>query len=180
MPVHCNDAQSDLMEKSAKRNTQEVRRYGLRPLAKAAEAVTRPAFGRRGFALGTLLTHWPQIAGERLCDNCQPEKLHFAQGKGDAGTLWVRVDGAAALELQHMQPVLIARINAQCGFRAVAALRIIQGPVTVRPAPPVPPRALNPAEKQALTQDVARIEDPELRAALERLGSGVYRRKNPC
>ncbi len=168
------------MADSIKRNKPAARRYGLRSLAKAADAITRPAFGRRGFALGALLTHWPQIAGERLSDYCQPEKLHFAQGKGDDGTLWIRVDGAAALEIQHMQPVLIARINAQCGFRAVAALRIVQGPITARPAPAVPPRPLRPAEKKAVLQEVAQIDDPELRAALERLGSGIYRRKKPC
>ena len=168
------------MSDSTKHNKQAVRRYGLRPLAKAADAITRPAFGRRGFALGALLTNWPQIAGERLSDHCQPEKLHFAQGKGDNGTLWVRVDGAAALEFQHMEPVLIARINAQCGFRAVAALRIVQGPVATRQVAPVVPRRLQPAEKQAVLREVAQIEDPALRAALERLGSGIQRRKKPC
>lgn len=168
------------MSDSTKHNKPAVRRYGLRPLAKAAEAITRPAFGRRGFALGALLTHWPQIAGERLADSCQPEKLHFAQGKGDNGTLWVRVDGAAALEFQHMEPVLIARINAQCGFRAVAALRIVQGPITPRPSPPLASRTLRPAEKQAVLQEVAQVDDPNLRAALERLGSGIQRRKKPC
>ncbi len=168
------------MAGTKKRNLQETRRYGLRPLAKAADAVTRSAFGRRGFALGALLTHWPQIAGERLAEYCQPEKLQFAQGKGDCGTLWVRVDGAAALEFQHMQPVLIARINAQCGFQAVAALRIIQGPIAARPARITPPRALEPAEKQEVAQEVAQIDDPVLRAALQRLGSGIYRRKKPC
>ncbi|MDO9461920.1 MAG: DciA family protein [Alphaproteobacteria bacterium] len=168
------------MADGIKRNKPAVRRYGLRHLAKAADAITRPAFGRRGFALGALLTHWPQIAGERLSDSCQPEKLHFAQGKGDNGTLWVRVDGAAALEFQHMQPVLIARINAQCGFRAVAALRIVQGPVAARPAPAAAPRPLRPTEKQAVLREVAQIANPELRAALERLGSGIQRRKKPC
>ncbi|MFZ5931083.1 MAG: DUF721 domain-containing protein [Pseudomonadota bacterium] len=168
------------MSDSTKHNKQAVRRYGLRPLAKAADAITRPAFGRRGFALGALLTHWPQIAGERLGDHCQPEKLHFAQGKGDNGTLWVRVDGAAALEFQHMEPVLIARINAQCGFRAVAALRIVQGPIAARPARITLPRELEPTEKQEVAQEVAQIGDPDLRAALERLGNGIYRRKKPC
>ncbi|MCK9992051.1 MAG: hypothetical protein Dbin4_00571 [Alphaproteobacteria bacterium] len=155
-------------------------RYGMRPLARAADAVTRPAFGRRGFALGTVLTHWPQIAGERLAAHTQPEKLKFAQGKGDNGVLLIMVDGAAALELQHMQMALIERINLLCGFRAVAGLRIMQGPVAARAARPVPPRSLRPAEKKAILQEVAHIGDPQLRAALERLGSGILRRKKPC
>jgi len=168
------------MVDSPKRNKPVPRRYGLRHLASAADSVTRPAFGRRGFALGALLSQWPQIAGERLSDNCQPEKLHFPQGKGDSGTLWVRADGAAALELQHMQPVLIERINMLCGFRAVAALRIVQGPIAPRVRAPAPPRALRPAESRAIEQEVAIITDPELKAALARLGQGIYRRKKPC
>lgn len=168
------------MADSSKRNKALNRRYGLRPLAKAADAVTRPAFGRRGFAMGQLLTHWPQIAGERLADQSQPEKLHYAQGKGDNGTLWVLVDGAAALELQHMQPVLIERINRLCGFRAVGALRILQGPMPARILPLVPMRPLRPAEKKAVLRELEPISDPQLKAALERLGSGIQARKKPC
>lgn len=168
------------MTDNPKHNKPAVRRYGLRPLAKAADAVTRPAFGRRGFALGALLTNWSHIAGAKLADCCQPEKLNFPQGKGDSGTLLIRVDGAAALEIQHMHPILIERINALCGFRAVAELRIVQGPVSARSAPPASPRQLLPDEKQLLGQNLAEIEDPDLRSALEKLGSGIYARKKPC
>lgn len=168
------------MADHSKRNGANVRRTGLRPLAKAADAVTRPAFGRRGFAMGQLLTHWPQIAGERLADMCHPEKLHFAQGKSDNGTLWIMVEGVAALELQHMQPVLIERINRLCGFRAVESLRILQGPVPVRTKGVATPRSLRPAEKKAVLQEIEPISDPQLRASLERLGYGIQARKKPC
>ena len=168
------------MAGGTKRNKPLNRRTGLLALAKAAEAVTGPAFGRRGFAMGQLLTQWPLIAGDRLAGQSQPEKLHFAQGKGDNGTLWILVDGAAALELQHMQPVLIERINRFCGFRAVGALRLLQGPLPARPARPLPPRSLEPAEKQAILQEIDPITDAQLRAALERLGSGIQIRKKPC
>lgn len=163
-----------------KRNGAYARRTGLRPLAKAADAVTRPAFGRRGFAMGQLLTHWPQIAGEGLADLCHPHKLHFAQNEGDNGTLWIVVDGAAALELQHLQPVLIERINRLCGFRAVGGLRILQGPVPARPKKPAAPRPLRPAEKKAVLQEIEPVSDPQLRASLERLGYGIQARKKPC
>lgn len=168
------------MADSEKRNKATVRRYGLRPIAQVADALTRPAFGRRGFALGALLTHWPQIIGPELADCTQPEKLHFPQGKGDSGTLMIRADGGAALEIQHLQPLICERINSLCGFRAVAELRIIQGPVTARPKPPKPPRPLLPAEKQVLERNLAEIGDPDLWTALEKLGAGIYARKKPC
>ena len=163
-----------------KRNPAPDRRYGMRPVAKAAGGITRRAFGKRGFALGEILKGWPQMVGASLAGHCQPERLHFPQGKGDGGTLWIRAEGGAALEIQHLQPVLTGRINTHCGFRAVADLRIIQGPVAARPSRPAPPRRLAAGEKAILEATLAGIEDPDLRAALTRLGAGVYRRKKPC
>ena len=163
-----------------KRNHIPDRRYGLRPVARAAEGITRRAFGKRGFAMGEILKSWPQMVGGGLADYCQPERLHFPQGKGDGGTLWIRAEGKVALEIQHSQPVLIGRINRHCGFRAVADLRIVQGPVAIRALPPPPPRKLAAGEKSALEAALTEVEDPDLRAALARLGSGVYARKKPC
>lgn len=163
-----------------KRNHAADRRYGLRSVAKAAGAITRRACGKRGFALGEILKGWPQIAGASLAGHCQPERLHFPQGKGDGGTLWIRAEGKVALEIQHLQPVLTGRINTHCGFRAVAELRIIQGPVAPRPSPPAPPRRLAAGEKAILEDALANVEDPGLHAALVRLGTGVLGRKKPC
>ncbi len=156
----------------------EDRRYGVRQVAIAAAQVTKLAFGKRGFAMTELLTRWPAIAGDSMSQHSIPEKLTFPQGKSDGGTLLVRVDGAMGLEFQHLQPVLIERINAQCGFRAVSHLRIIQGQIG-RPARKLTARKkpLGQVESQLLGEELGPVTDPGLRAALERLGTGVLGRK---
>lgn len=167
------------MARGKQSDQPEERRYGVRQVAVAADRVTRRAFGRRGFAMTELLTRWPMIAGESLARHSAPERLRFPQGKAEGGALWVRVDGAMGLELQHLQPLLIERINAHCGFRAVRELRIVQGPIG-RPQARIAAkrRPLAPAQLQALQLELAAVADPELRAALARLGGGVLGRQN--
>ena len=156
---------------------QSTGRTGLRPAAAVADKVTRRVFGRNGFARAELLTNWSSIVGSALARRTIPEKLHFPRGKGGRGTLWIRADGALALELQHLEPVIISKINTQCGYRAVDKLRIVQGPVparTIRQARQR--RALEPERSASLAAQLETTEDPQLRAALERLGRGVYSR----
>ena len=90
------------------------------------------------------------------------------------GTLHIRVAPGLGLEVQHREPVLVERINAFFGYRAVARLALKQGPsarFTESRLPP--PRPLKSEERRALDRQLADIEDPALRAALDRLGAAV-------
>jgi hypothetical protein len=154
------------------------RRPGLRTLAATLPGVTKRALGRRGFAEGGLATEWPSIVGAEIAGRCIPKKLSFSRlGRHDDGTLTLRVAPEAATELQHLEPVLIERINGYFGYRAVARLKLQQGPLNLPPAPdPTPPRPLSAEDEAALQDRVAEVEDEELRGALERLGRAVRRR----
>ena len=72
----------------------------------------------------------------------------------------------------ELEPQLLDRINGHFGYPAVARLRLVQAPfprARARPAsspPPVP----SPQEQAEIGQLVAPVGDPELRAALARLG----------
>ena len=69
---------------------------------------------------------------------------------------------------------IIERINGFFGYRAVACLKLTQGPLPNAPLPgPKPPRPLAAAETNALRRSLDGITDPELRAALERWGQAV-------
>jgi hypothetical protein len=87
--------------------------------------------------------------------------------------LRLRVASAFATEAQHLEPVLIERINAFFGYGAVARLTLVQGPALNAPVAPPKLRPLSAVEQQALDARVAGVADPELRAALQRLGSAV-------
>ena len=91
----------------------------VKPLAELIEACIGPAFAAQGFASSDILAAWREIVGSRLARVCQPVKLEWPRrsrgepgGRPDSGTLVVRVEGAFALELQHLAPVVIERVNA--------------------------------------------------------------------
>jgi hypothetical protein len=136
------------------------------------DRLTRRPFGRRGFATGALVAEWPLIVGTMLGDASLPQRISFPRGERSNGTLYIRVaSGALAMQIQHLEPLLLQRINGYFGYAAVARVSISQGPVPrrVRPSPPAAP-VLSEAEEKALTDQVGRVDDPELRAILAALG----------
>jgi hypothetical protein len=87
------------------------------------------------------------------------------------------------MELQHLEPQLIEKINGYLGYGAIARVRLIQGPIqqAQRPAArPLPPRPLSDEEEGALAKRLAGVGDPELRAALAALGRAVMARRPPA
>ena len=150
------------------------RRAGLRALAVSLPRVTRKLFGKRGFAEGGLAADWPGIVGAELAARCRPGKLVFARAtERRDGTLTLRVEAPFATELQHLSPQILKRINGYFGYRAVARLRLYQVPYNPRPATattaPGPAAEITPE----LAARLEAVEDPELRAALARLGRAM-------
>jgi hypothetical protein len=152
----------------------EERRGRLRAIAAEIPKIAGAILGKRGFAEAQLVAQWPAIIGDALAESVSPEKLSFSRGERREGTLHLRVAPGVALEVQHREPVLVERINAFFGYRAVARLALRQGPPSrsFRPVPP-PRRALKTEERQSLERQLAAVDHPELRAALARLGEAV-------
>lgn len=152
----------------------QERRGSLRAIGAEVPRVAGPVLGKRGFGEAQLVAQWESVMGEDLAAQLSPDRLTFARGERREGVLHLRVAPGFALEAQHREPLLIERINAFFGYRAVARIRLIQGP-PARPAAAKPPqpRALLASEQQALDHSLAAIEDPALREALRRLGAAV-------
>ncbi len=153
----------------------------MRALAETIAKVTRPMFGRRGFAGGAIVAEWPAIVGESLANHSAPEKVSYPPGSTTEGTLRLRIArGGLATELQHLEPVLIERINGYFGYRAVSRLQFVHGPLPERSSPKPPStRPLTPEEEQILADHLATIEDPKLRQVLEDLGRSIIGRTSP-
>ena len=153
-----------------------ARSKGRRPLGMLVRRALGPSFGRRGFAHAEILTRWPAIVGEELARNSCPERLIASRG-GAGGTLRIRVEGGYALELQHLEPEVIQRVNTYFGFSAVARLALIQGPLPVPDSiPRREARVLEAGETARLERALAATEDDRLRASLAALGRGVIGR----
>ena len=151
---------------------------GPRPLAASLGALSKRALGRRGFAEAGLITGWDAIVGPELAAASRPDRLTFPPGRRDGGTLRLTVAGPVATELQHLQPVVIERINGYFGYRAVERIVLVNG--TVRPATrragsesAGPARTADPAALARLETGLEEVEDPDIRAALQRLGRAV-------
>ncbi len=165
---------------TARKNPNPRNRYGRpRALAATLEGITRPIFSKRGFTNAAVAKEWPAIVGEQLAAQSQPEKITFPAGKKGDGTLHLRIaNGSLALELQHLEPLLIERINGYFGYKAITRLTYIQGPVWKPPGPkPLPAaaaaRPLAPAEEEILSRLLGHIDDEGLRTALETLGRSL-------
>jgi len=143
-------------------------------LDRAASGLVRSVVGRYGFAAAGILTDWPNIAGHRLAAESRPMRLQFPRGGRANGVLHLRVTAGFALEIQHMEPQLVERINQHFGYAAVARLKISQGPVSVVAARRRRASTLVPeGSERAVAEIVAEVSDPQLKSALTRLGTAI-------
>lgn len=170
-------APKNIPEKSSDKRTG--RRTG-KPvgLASVLPKVTRTAMKRKGFAVGDVVHNWPAIVGAAIAEQSCPESLTFPGGENGHGNLKVRVDGPLAIELQHLAPLVVERVNGYYGYKVVERLTIIQGPVA-RPTPKrrKPTRPLTADEEILLNRTVADTKDDSLRHALAALGREVLSRR---
>ena len=158
-----------------------ARRSGLRALAATLPKVARRALGRRGFADAGLIADWPAIVGQTIAERCHPMRLSFPRAKERKdGSLLLKVEPGFALELQHLEPLLLERINGHFGYPAVARLKFHQAPLDGRgPARPQPDAPLPAEEAQLLSARLRGVADDELRACLERLARSFHAKQRP-
>ncbi len=149
--------------------TAEREYRGFRAVGVAVSKLTVPIVARRGGGvLVRLKAEWAAIVGPDWAEVSWPATL------GRDGVLKLRTAPGAALELQHRAPLIIERINLFFGRAVVTRLALLQGPLplasrfgrTVLPA-------LSQGEAEALDRRLSEIADPDLRAALARLGRAV-------
>ena len=156
----------------------------MNTLAAALPKAATPAMRRRGFAQSAILSRWSEIVGPELAAQSAPERLIFprvtdeakaANAAAGGATLHVRASGVLALELQHLAPIVIERINGFFGYPAVVRLSLHQAPMPPKPKTfkRPPPRALSAAETEAIDIAVARLDDEALRDRLRALGRHV-------
>jgi protein-disulfide isomerase len=165
---------------------ENSRANGFRALGGLAQAVTsglarkgqigKSTGGGRMASITRLRLDWAAIVGTDLARRTEPEALIAGRGgKAGAKLLRLRVAGAAALEVQHMSSQIVERVNGYFGHRQIDDIRLIQGAI-VRAAAPKPIPKPAPELVARMGAKVAEVKDPELRAALARLGARIAAR----
>jgi hypothetical protein len=155
------------------------RGYGLQPVASLLDQAAGISLRKRGFIEMSVLRHWPEIIGTALAAWCQPEEIKFPRHSGSSGRrdgkLILRVTSGRALEVQHLTPNIIAKVNQLFGYQAITQIAIRQGAL---PPPAAPRRKFTPptaADEAAALQSVNTIGDAQLKQALARLGAAIAR-----
>jgi hypothetical protein len=146
-----------------------------RPLAELVNRCLGETFARQGFASGDVVTHWPEIVGPEIAAHAEPVKLQWPRGdaqSGEPATLVLRVEGPAAIEIQHLSGVIVERVNRFFGWGAVGRIALRQAPLARRAKPAAAP-APDPQEAARVAAALPGIVDDDLRQALGRLGAAV-------
>ncbi len=145
------DAIGEVLDKSLKRLdlTTRLEQYGVWPV-------------------------WRDVVGEVIARNAQPEKIRN-------GTLFVKVSSPVWMqELQFMKDMIAAKLNHRLGNEIVKNIFFMVGRIEEAADAPVA-KATEAGESIAhsINQDFLQsIEDPEIRAAFEKLAKSVARRQS--
>ena len=149
-----------------------------KPLSVLLGDVFSDAYAKQGFAARELVTRWAEIAGKDIAAHSEPLKMQWprpVEGQPqEPATLVLRVEGPAALEIQHSSDVILERVNRFFGWSAVGRLALRQAPLSRREQP-TPPSAPDPKSVAEVAKTLSAVEDEELRAALARLGASIKR-----
>ena len=149
-----------------------------KPLSVLLSDVFSDAYAKQGFAARELVTRWAEIAGTEVARHSEPLRMQWprpVEGQPqEPATLILRVEGPAALEIQHKSDVILERVNRFFGWSAVGRLALRQAPLSHRNRPS-PQRAPDAGAVEAVAKTLSGVEDEELRAALARLGAAIKR-----
>src|SRR5215813_8318059 len=77
-----------------------------KPLAELVSVCVADVFARRGFTTCAIVTHWEDIVGAEVAAVAEPIRMQWVRAcdphEAAPATLVLRVEGPAALEIQHM------------------------------------------------------------------------------
>jgi hypothetical protein len=131
----------------------------------------------QGFASTEIISRWTDIVGPEIAAHCEPLKITWPRRTGEEepepATLILRVEGPAALEIQHLSALILDRVNRFFGWHAIGRIAIRQAPL--RRHEPEPPREIDHAAAARIADALPEVEDESLRAALARLGAAIKR-----
>ena len=150
-----------------------------RPLSDMLGATLTGVLKSQGFASAEILSRWADIVGAEVAASSEPMKINWPRVRDEdtpePATLVLRVEGPAALEIQHLSAVILERVNRFFGWQAIGRIALRQAPLRRRvpkkaPAPP------DPAVAARIAESLPGIEDDDLRQAIGRLGAAIKRK----
>jgi hypothetical protein len=149
-----------------------------KPLSALVGRCLADAFKRQGFASSELVIHWEEIVGAEIAACAEPIRMVWTRAsdpeESPPATLVLRVEGPAAVEIQHQSAVIVERVNRYFGWQALAGIALRQAPL-VRRRSRKPRPIIDQRLAEALSAELTDIADEGLRTALGRLGAAIKR-----
>ena len=153
------------------------RRTDPKQLRDLAGKIVGESFRRQGFASAELVTRWSEIAGADIAALSEPVKIQWQRAAAgddpEPGTLVLRVEGPAAIEIQHAANLICERVNQFLGWRAVGRLALRQAPLRRGAHKKI--RGADPAATARIAANLTDIGDEAMKDALARLGASIKR-----
>ena len=148
---------------------------GLLAIGKFAIRTAAPALQKRGFHQSDLISHWEEIVTPEFAIHTSPQKLIFPRGNRTGGILTIRTPAPLALEMQHLEPLLLERVNTFFGYRAVDKIILMHSSSMSAKKINKPNRVVS-VDKSSIRLIESQTEDihsESLREALRSLGKAV-------
>ncbi|WMT87865.1 DciA family protein [Pelagibacterium sp. 26DY04] len=146
-------------------------------LSDVIDGMLDPALRRRGFANRELIVNWASIVAAPWDRATLPDKLVWPRKDRpdpEGAVLYLRCLESHKVMLPHEAPAIAMAINRYFGYLLIRSVRLSLNPLSLPQAPAGPARReLSAQAKGRITEQTRDIEDPELRAALEKLGRGI-------
>src|SRR5665213_2223780 len=159
-------------------NANKPSRSFPRPLSDFLGATLNDTLKAQGFASTEIIARWADIAGAEIAAHSEPIKITWprrsAADTAEPATLVLRVEGPAAIEIQHLSAVILERVNRFFGWQAIGRIALRQAPLRRR-EPVLAPAPLDPEVAARIAASLP-IADDDLRQALARLGASIKRK----
>lgn len=94
------------------------------PIGKGLAQYHKNQFNESTLELIRLGTQWPEVVGTEIARFSRPIKLVYSR---DKASLHISTGAALALEIQHMQPVILQRVAHILGHSKVQRIQLLQG-----------------------------------------------------
>ena len=98
----------------------------MRQISNNINYIVKGVFSKKGISFAEIMMHWSNIVGNELAENISPVKVTMSKvGKKEIKILHVLVPSASAgVEVSYKQDMIIERIAAFFGYKAIDKLKI--------------------------------------------------------
>lgn len=175
-----------MTQKTDKHSEDKRTNADLLAVAKNIRPLVQKILGQNGIMQVEMLGHWEEIIGHDLAAYCFPEKIDFRANQRSDGVLHLLVpSGAFALEIQHRETQILAKINTYFGYKAVSSLKIRQDAQfdfdVMRKSKPLKnnePLLVSDDEKNYIQEVTNDVQNEHLKEILIKLGYSVFNENN--